>query len=82
MGQKQKTEKGKKEKNTPGTAGGPGGCDRTLAVKSRKNAKKSLNLSSIYAKILGETNFHAQEIPRRGSKAKEGEREKRERKKD
>ena len=28
-------------KNTPGTAGGPGGRDRTLAVKSRKNAKKS-----------------------------------------
>ena len=24
--------------NTPGTAGGPGGRDRTLAVKSRKNA--------------------------------------------
>ena len=38
VGQKQKTEK--KEKNTPGTAGGPGGRDRTLAVKSRKNAKK------------------------------------------
>ena len=27
--------------NTPGTAGGPGGRDRTLAVKSRKNARKS-----------------------------------------
>ena len=26
---------------TPGTAGGPGGRDRTLAAKSRKNAKKS-----------------------------------------
>ena len=26
--------------NTPGTAGGPGGRDRTLAVKSRKTAKK------------------------------------------
>ena len=26
--------------NTPGTAGGPGGRDRMLAVKSRKNAKK------------------------------------------
>ena len=24
---------------TPGTAGGPGGRDRTLAVKSRKKAK-------------------------------------------
>ena len=27
--------------NTPGTRGGPGGCDQTLAVKSRKNARKS-----------------------------------------
>ena len=35
VGQKQKT-----EKNTPGTAGGPGGRDRTLAVKSRKNVRK------------------------------------------
>ena len=29
-----------KLKNTPGTAGGPGGRDRTLAVKSRKNVRK------------------------------------------
>ena len=27
--------------NTPGTAGGPGGRDRTLAVKSLKKPKKS-----------------------------------------
>ena len=27
--------------NTPGTAGGPGGRDRTLAVKSLKKQKKS-----------------------------------------
>ena len=26
--------------NTPGTAGGPGGRDQTLAVKSRKNVRK------------------------------------------
>ena len=39
VGQKQKTEKEKK--NTPGTAGGPGGRDRTLAVKSKKIARKS-----------------------------------------
>ena len=39
VGQKQKT-----EKNTPGTADGPGGRDRTLAVKSRKNARKSFFL--------------------------------------
>ena len=30
----------KTEENTPGTAGGPGGRDRTLAVKSRKNVRK------------------------------------------
>ena len=28
--------------NTPGTADGPGGHDRTLAVKSKKIAKKSV----------------------------------------
>ena len=28
--------------NTPGTAGGPGGRDRTLAVKSRKLSEKTL----------------------------------------
>ena len=40
-GQKQKTEKKReREKDTPGTAGGPGGHDRTLAVKSRKNVRK------------------------------------------
>ena len=27
--------------NTPGTRGGPGGCDRTLDVKRRKKAGKS-----------------------------------------
>ena len=39
MGQKQKTE-------ITGTAGGPGGRDRTLAVKSRKTAEKSVFFSS------------------------------------
>ena len=34
-----------------------------------------LHISSINAKILGETNFHAREFPRSGSKAKDGERE-------
>ena len=28
--------------NTPGTAGGPGGRDRTLALKSRKTEKNNL----------------------------------------
>ena len=66
--------------NTPGTAGGPGGRDRTLAV-AKNRAKMTffagrkilpkkkyffLHISSSYAKILGETNFHAREIPRSG----------------
>ena len=44
VGQKQKTEKKerKRERKTPGTAGGPGGRDQTVAVKSRKNARKSV----------------------------------------
>ena len=56
-----------------GTAGGPGGGDRTLAVKSRKNVK-----------ILGEKLFRTWEILRSGSKAKNGEKKerKRERKKE
>ena len=48
VGQKQKTEKKRRkkiEKDTPGTGGGPGGRDRTLAVKSRKNARKSVFFS-------------------------------------
>ena len=36
--ERRKSPKGKK--NTLGTAGGPGGRDRTLAVKSRKNVRK------------------------------------------
>ena len=68
----------KMENNTPGTAGGPGGRDRTLAVAKnrakitfffwgkKKLPKKNiffLHISSSYAKILRETNFHAREIP-------------------
>ena len=34
VGQKQNTERKRKRENTPGTAGGPGGRDQTLAVKS------------------------------------------------
>ena len=33
-----------------------------------------MHISSSYAKILGETNFNTGEIPRSGSKAKDGER--------
>ena len=38
-----------------------------------------LHISSSYAKILGETNFHTREIPRSGSKAKDRERKKKKR---
>ena len=36
------------QKNTPGTAGGPGGRDRTLAVKSRKQHQKIISFSPIF----------------------------------
>ena len=44
---------GPKERNTPGTAGGPVGCDRTLALKSKKKRSKISffsrnNISNIY----------------------------------
>ena len=77
--------------NPPGTAGGPGGHDRRLAVQSRKTAGKIsffgkknkiyhpkiffLHISSSYAKILGEKLFRTREFPRSGSKAKDGEKE-------
>ena len=71
--------------NTPGTRGGPGGRDRTLAVERRKTPereeKKNLHISFSYAKLLGDTNFQPREFPRSGSKAKDGE-EERERDKD
>ena len=60
---------------------GPGGRERTLAVKSLKNPKNYLkkifflHISSSYAKILGEQLFHTWEIPRSGSKVEDGEKE-------
>ena len=41
-----------------------------------------MHISSSYAKILGEKLFHTREIPRSGSKAEDGEKEKKERKRD
>ena len=41
-----------KEENTPGTAGGPGSRDRTLAVKSRKNERKSVFFSLKIIKMM------------------------------
>ena len=84
----------KNGENTPGTAGGPGGRDRTLAIKKQKKRPKNhlfffkklnlrnfffLHISSSYAKILGEKLFRTWEIPRSGSKAKNGEERERER---
>ena len=80
VGQKQKTERKRREKD-----------------KRRKDSRKSgffrkkqndlkdiffLHISSSYAKILGETNFHTREIPRSGSKAKDGEKKKKKERKD
>ena len=63
--------------NTPGTAGGPGGRDRTLAVAKnrakmtflsggKKNYPKKifffLHISSSYTKILGETHRRFPEV--------------------
>ena len=61
MGQKQKMEK-----------------ELPLFCKKIKIKKINifLHISIRYAKILGETNFNIREIPRSGSKAKDGEREK------
>ena len=39
-----------------------------------------MHISSSYAKIFGETNFRKREIPRSGSKAKDGEKKKKKRK--
>ena len=41
-----------------------------------------MHISSSYAKILGEQLFHTWEIPQSGSKAEDGEKRKRERKKE
>ena len=78
-------------RNTPGTVGGPGGRDRTLAIKSRKTFEKShffllkkiyppkkyffLHISSSYAKILGQKLFRTREFPRSGSKTKDEKQE-------
>ena len=71
--------------NTPGTVGGPGGRDRTLAVKSKKIAQKSgffrekikINQKKYFFCIylLVMPKYWGKQIsPRSGSKAKDGER--------
>ena len=76
--------------NTQGTRGGPVGHDRMLDVKRIKYSQKSifcffkikitLHISASYAKILGETNFQPREIPRIGSKAKDRDKKRKDRK--
>ena len=50
--------------------------NKQLLSYFRENSFVGYCISSSYAKILGETNFHAREIPRSGSKAKDGEKRK------
>ena len=61
MGQKRKTEK-KRDKDKNGACKPPGPIFFSF-----------LHISSSYAKILGEKLFRTWEIPRSGSKAKDGE---------
>ena len=62
---------GIKDVNTPGTAGGPGGRDRTLAVKSGKNGRE---ICFFFRKQIKFTPQNITwEFPRSGSKAKDGE---------
>ena len=73
----------KERKNTQGTAGDPGDREKlkkrtriSFFLRKKNKITFFLHISSSYAKILGETNFHTREIPRGGSKAKDGEEEK------
>ena len=72
-------------KNTPGTRGWSRLRDRTLAVAKKTffagEKKNYLKISSSYAKILGETNFHAREIPQSGGKVGGGEKKEKKKKK-
>ena len=54
--------------NTPGTAGGPGGRDQTLTLKSKRNARKSV----FFVKKL--------KLPKYGSFPEVGQKQKTERK--
>ena len=66
---------------SPGTAGGPGGRDQMLALKTLETQlflRKKINIfflhiSSSYAKLLGEKLFRTWEIPQSGSKANKQE---------
>ena len=73
-------------KYTPGTAGGPGGRDRTMAVKSRKNARKSAFFRKkiffciyllVMPKYWGKQIFTHGRFPEMGQKQKTEERKER-----
>ena len=55
--------------NTAGTRGGPGGRDRILAVKSRKNIQKSVFFKIFfciylcYTKYWGKQNHFSKDLP-------------------
>ena len=44
----QRSTQKRQNNNTPGTAGGPAGRDRTLAVKNRKNIRKIIKKLKIF----------------------------------
>ena len=59
--------------NTPGTAGGPGGHDRTLAVKSRKNGRNFFFFCMyllVMPKYWGKNYFAHGRFPEVGQKQK------------
>ena len=61
----------------------PGAAAPLIRKNSNVEDSKVRTLfNSSYAKILVETNFHTREIPRSGSKAKDGERREKKRKED
>ena len=75
----------KERKNTQGTAGDPGDREKlkkrtriSFFLRKKNKITFFLHISSSYAKILGETNFHTREFPRSGSKAKDGKRQRKE----
>ena len=55
--------------NNPGTAGGPGGRDRTLAVKSKKIARNSV-FFLVMPKYWRKQNFSLVSFPEVGQKQK------------
>ena len=65
------------KKNTPGTRGGLGGRNQKVAIKGRKNSRKSAFVKKkkyiyIYIFYIPTIYFQPREFPRSGSKAKDG----------